>query len=294
MNTTEEITSLINAIRDLTGVGICYYDLNSFFQYDKYGIKNNRGHYCDFCKKVRSLPNGREKCEESDRVLAVELARQYKRAFFYECHMGMRELVIPLERDGELLGILFIGQCRTDGDYGSEIEANARKMITDPAEILRLYNELPQISKKKLLSIGEILSQYFDTKILSHELLAPKMNDNLCSRDMAESMRSFIKQNYKSHLSTKEVAEAFHINPSYASRCFSQKYQMTITEYIMSVRVKQAKILLSTTEAPIGNIALNVGYDDVNYFSRIFKKIVGCSPLQYRMEGKKASLKKET
>ena len=57
---------------------------------------------------------------------------------------------------------------------------------------------------------------------------------------------------------------------------------MTITEYISSVRIEHAKNLLATTSAPIGSIALNVGIDDANYFTRIFKKFVGMSPTEYR------------
>ena len=71
---TNGITEIINAIRTLTGVGICYYDLNAFFQYDKYGAKNNRGHYCAFCEKARSLPGGRKNCDQSDRFETIELA----------------------------------------------------------------------------------------------------------------------------------------------------------------------------------------------------------------------------
>ena len=53
MNPINEITVLINAIRDLCDVGICYYDLKNFFNYNKYGVQNNRGHYCEFCKRAR-------------------------------------------------------------------------------------------------------------------------------------------------------------------------------------------------------------------------------------------------
>ena len=48
-------------------------------------------------------------------------------------------------------------------------------------------------------------------------------------------------------------------------------------------RIERAKTLLVTTEAPIGNIALNVGFDDENYFSRTFRKVVGSTPTQYRL-----------
>ena len=281
-DTVNGITEMINAVKNLTGVGVCYYDLNAFFQYDKYGIRSNRGHYCEFCEQARSLKHGRESCDQSDKVEAVELARQYKKPFFHECHMGMRELVIPLMRDDALLGILFVGQCRTDTEYDSAIQENAIRMNADPKKFLKLYNDLPLITKKDLLLIETILSQYFETKILSNELLCPVSSPYIGNNSLAETVYEYVKRNYRNSLSTKQLSEVFFVNPSYLSRLFSQRFGITITEFITSTRVGHAKRLLLTTNAPIVSIALNVGFDDANYFARVFKKITGISPTEYR------------
>jgi len=294
MNSTEEITAFINAVRELNGVGICYYDLNQFFHYDRYGIKDNRGHYCAFCERVRELPNGKDSCVKSDKSDAVQLAMQYREPFFFECHMGMRELVIPLMRDDVLIGILFVGQCRTDNDNDEVIASNIKRMNGDPDELLRLFNALPLISQKDLLNIGKILLQYFELKIMNNELLYTVKSPDSSNRDLAETIHHYIQNNYKFRLTPKGIADAFHVNASYASRRFSQRYNMTITDYISHIRIERAKTLLQTTEAPIGNIALNVGFNDVNYFSRVFRKIVGCSPYQYRKVNQKSMYKSDT
>lgn len=282
MNSAEGISIVINAIRELCGVGICYYDLNSFFNYNVNGIKNNKGHYCEFCKRARELPNGRANCEKSDRIETVELAKQYKEPFFYECHMGMRELIIPLLREDVLFGIIFVGQCRLDNDYDSKIRVNAKKMQGDPDEFSRLYNLLPLLPAKDLTKVSDILTQYFDTKILNSLLICPNATGTPVSRDIVETVKQHIQSNYKFRLSLKQIAEALYLNPSYISRCFSEKCGMTVTEYLTRVRLERAKILLLTTNAPIGSIAFNVGFEDVNYFSRVFRKNEGCSPLRFR------------
>lgn len=282
MDSTEEITVLINAVRDLSEVGICYYDLKEFFHYDKYGVKNNRGHYCEFCKKARTLPNGRAQCEKSDRYEAIELAKQYKEPFFFECHMGMRELIVPLWREKWLMGVVFVGQCRFDETYDEVIRTNASKMGGNPDEYLKLYRQLPVISPKNLMNIANILEVYFRTKILNNELLTNEPTSQRIGEDLPVSMRHFIRDNFRYHLSLREIADTFHVNASYASRRFSQRFHVTVTEYITSVRIEHAKMLLLSTEAPIGNITLNIGFEDVNYFSRTFKKRVGCSPGQFR------------
>ena len=136
------------------------------------------------------------------------------------------------------------------------------------------------------MKVGTIISQYFDTKIISNELLQPKGSPKWDNSGLAEAIQNHIRQNYRYPLSTKQLADAFYVNASYASRCFSIRFNTTITEYISKIRTDHAKILLTTTNAPIGSIALNVGFDDANYFARVFKKIVGMSPLQYRKSQK--------
>jgi AraC-like DNA-binding protein len=194
----------------------------------------------------------------------------------------MRELVIPLMRDDALLGILFVGQCRTESENKATIQENAKNMSGNPEKFLRLYQELPLVPKKDILLIETILLQYFETKILSNELLRPESLGGVDSRTLAETVYYYIKQNYRYTLSTKHLSDTFFVNPSYLSRRFSQCYGITITDFIAKVRVEHAKRLLITTNASIGSISLNVGYDNANYFTRVFKKNVGFSPTDYR------------
>lgn len=57
---------------------------------------------------------------------------------------------------------------------------------------------------------------------------------------------------------------------------------MNLKEYIQEVRLKHARLLLNTTKFPIQEIAANCGFLDVNYFTRVFKKVHGMSPREYR------------
>ncbi len=289
MNIASDITVLINAIRDLSKVGICYYDLNNFFHYNKWGIKNNRGHYCAFCENTRALPGGRESCEKSDRIEAVRLAMQYKEPFFFECHMGMKELVVPLLLEDELLGIIFVGQCRIQGDnrYNS-VRKSAQRLGEDGDKMLKLYQQLPLLSQDDLLNVGKILSKYFDAKVLSNQLFPSEIVVADSGSSLAYSIKDYIDANFSYNISPKSLAEEFFVNPSYASRCFSQKHGITLTEYVHKVRIDRAKVLLQSTNAPVNNIAINVGYIDVNYFFRIFKKQVGVTPKEYRKMHQKA------
>ena len=279
----EKITEFIDSIRELSGVGVCYYDLKSFFNYGGDGVKCNKGHYCAFCNRTRDMENGRAMCDASDRVRAVSLAREYKTPFFFECHMGMRELIVPLVHLDELVGIIFVGQCRTENEDMSRIVAqSAARLGGDADEFLELYRALPIVSKNVLINVGISLSLYFDAMMLNKEVLRIGNSEEPSTQDLSNRMKTYIEVNYYKDITPLSVAKRFFVNPSYASRIFSKNVGISMNEYINCRKIDRAKLLLSSSTIPMSSISLNVGFSDANYFARIFKRIVGVSPTEYR------------
>lgn len=89
-------------------------------------------------------------------------------------------------------------------------------------------------------------------------------------------------------LSLKMIANSVGANASYLSHQFNQEVGISIPEYIARMRVEEAQnLLLSSVDFPVGQIAAAVGFQDVNYFSKIFKRIAGCTPSAYRQNGGK-------
>ena len=72
------------------------------------------------------------------------------------------------------------------------------------------------------------------------------------------------------------------MDASYLSRVFSQTYGETIIAYLTRIRMEQAMELMKDEEKKLETISFLVGYDDYNYFSRVFRKKVGMSPRDYR------------
>ena len=93
---------------------------------------------------------------------------------------------------------------------------------------------------------------------------------------------NYIDFNYQEDLSLKKIAELFSISPSYLSALFKKETGTTLTEYINSKRIDVSVSLLNTTDLSIQNVAGQVGFLDVNYYTRIFKKLKGLSPSAYR------------
>ncbi|MGY3765393.1 helix-turn-helix domain-containing protein [Vagococcus vulneris] len=101
-------------------------------------------------------------------------------------------------------------------------------------------------------------------------------------KEQSNQMMLYIHKNYQDAISLDTLAEFSHLNRSYVSRLFKEATNMTVTEYLTSFRLEQAKKLLSTTDLSIAEISLEVGYIDPAYFSRLFKKDIGCTPKKYR------------
>ena len=101
--------------------------------------------------------------------------------------------------------------------------------------------------------------------------------------ELLEDAKAFIDENYKhDEMSLNTVAAQVNISPSYFSTIFSSEMGQTFVEYLTHVRLEKAKELLMCSNMRTAEIGYEVGYKDSHYFSYIFKKVVGCSPKEYR------------
>jgi len=106
---------------------------------------------------------------------------------------------------------------------------------------------------------------------------------NAVTRNSIEKAKEFIHQNYmNSELNLKTVAESVHISPGYFSQLFRQVTGKNCIEYLTKVRIDAAKKLLKETTLKTYEIAEKVGFNDSQYFSTCFKKLIGVTPTEYR------------
>lgn len=82
-------------------------------------------------------------------------------------------------------------------------------------------------------------------------------------------------------ISLGEIAKAIHVNPSHLSRKFKEETGVTVTDYINQKRIEEAKVYLRRGNSSITDIAFMVGFNDLNYFSKVFKKLTSSTPTQY-------------
>lgn len=92
----------------------------------------------------------------------------------------------------------------------------------------------------------------------------------------------YIKEYYNKEITLNEVADTVNLNPSYFSSLFNNTLKITFSSYLMCLRIHHSKKLLRETELKIYEIAEMVGYRNSYYFNRVFKRIVGLTPMEYR------------
>ena len=97
-----------------------------------------------------------------------------------------------------------------------------------------------------------------------------------------EQIHRYIEQSYHETITLTVLAEQYHMDASYLSRIFSQKYGETIIAFLTRIRMEKAAELMKDQDKKLETISFLVGYDDYNYFSRVFRKKMGCSPREYR------------
>lgn len=98
----------------------------------------------------------------------------------------------------------------------------------------------------------------------------------------AKMIMEYIENNYRKSLSLEEISDAVCLSSGYAGRIFKEQTGMPIMDYVSKVRMEKAKKLLLKPQYQIQTIAESIGYADLSYFTKVFKKVEGVTPSQFR------------
>ncbi|SFE45365.1 two-component system, response regulator YesN [Paenibacillus catalpae] len=102
-----------------------------------------------------------------------------------------------------------------------------------------------------------------------------------------DKAKQYIMLHFTEELSLEETAEHVHLNPHYFSKVFKQQVGATFIDYLTGLRIDKAKQLIaSADELALKEVCFEVGYKDPNYFSRVFKRVTGVTPTEYRSQAK--------
>lgn len=147
---------------------------------------------------------------------------------------------------------------------------------------------LKPISKKDIEEVLRKLIQKKEQEAVQNE--QEKLVSTLVEKvvdDDTYNLESIVnREKFKADFSLKKLSALMGYNNNYLSGVFKKHYGMTFQDYLLHIRIEQAKILLLSTALKNYEISERIGFTDVNYFGSRFKKIVGMSPKQYKVQVK--------
>lgn len=117
-----------------------------------------------------------------------------------------------------------------------------------------------------------------ETNSQTNAKLCVAQNDNPHIRKALEIMA----EQYAQPLSVKNVAQAIGLSPNYLSMLFKQVVGIGFREQLNQIRVKESKRLLRSSNCSLTEISIAMGFADQSYFCKVFKRMTGLSPSQYR------------
>lgn len=143
--------------------------------------------------------------------------------------------------------------------------------------------EAAEIERNAEMSKQNMLD--FATYLLSrlHEIVADQ-SDN---KSVVDNAIAFIEENYTMDISRAEIARAACVTPNYLSKLFREKTDLSIREYINRCRFSEVTRRLLETDESVGVIAVECGFNNISYFSTLFRKYYGGSPLVCRKRHRK-------
>ncbi|MFC0215283.1 helix-turn-helix domain-containing protein [Paenibacillus chartarius] len=114
-------------------------------------------------------------------------------------------------------------------------------------------------------------------------IIAFNLEHNISKKkDIIAEVKKYVAEHYNESISLAELAARYFINPYYLSQLFKQKTGDTYLNFLAQVRINKAKELLEKTNLKVYEISQTVGYSDTQHFSRLFEKLTGCKPSEYR------------
>ena len=106
------------------------------------------------------------------------------------------------------------------------------------------------------------------------------MNEN----PLVSAIKKYVLENMQENISLSMIASHVGYSPNYCDTIFKKHENVSVINYLISQRIIEAKRLILEGVLSLKDIAQTVGYSDYNYFSRIFKKNVGCSPKDFSIQ----------
>jgi AraC-like DNA-binding protein len=197
---------------------------------------------------------------------------------------AIRDVKDWIPSQSELYRVLYSPQELKQGWYYYQDKHNRLSQMFQMAylEFHQQFSEHRTMLKTILLQILILLH-----RMQSEVTNADKLQSTNRYREKVEDMIQFIHHHAHEQLTLKDMASSSSISVNHLQQLFKQATGQTFNRYVQHVRIQRSCVMLETTDLPVNEIVGRVGYTDLKFFHALFRKLTGCTPLQYRTKALK-------
>lgn len=145
----------------------------------------------------------------------------------------------------------------------------------------RLYTIAGAADYLRDMHINEELTRLL-TLLMAESWHPEGISNTTAKKQSLLSVRDYLDQNFAQKITLDHLAEEFFMNKYYLSHLFKEQFGLTVVEYLSNIRITHAKQLLRFSSLTAEAVGIACGMPDANYFSRVFRKLEGISPSEYR------------
>ena len=235
-------------------------------------------HDNSYCTRIKAAEGGWERCHRQQRRVFSALCERGGDGFSGVCHAGVLEYVYPLKGAEGMIGFISVsGYACEEGR--ERLLRTAGELSCPPEPLLRAYHTLkpPPADRARIDTLLLPLCRML-------ELAYIKAGEREESATPIRQMLRHIQRNYATDLRAEEICRQFGCSRSYFSHLFKRETGVGFREYLTRLRLDSAKRLLALSHLNVTEIAYAVGFNDANYFTGVFTKHTGLSPLAYRRQ----------
>ena len=267
------------AFTEATGLPVALRAVESW-QLPHHGQRNES----PFCAMVLETSRACASCLQVQEKLAEGATED---AYTVSCPAGLCDTAVPVRLGDRLVGFLQTGQVFRKAPTRGQFERTLRLVRewgvdVDPASLEKAYFGTRVVPGKQHEAVVKLLSIFAQhLSMLSNQVVLQQDNPEPLVITRA---KEYIQEHQTENLRLGHVAKAVNTSTFYFCKMFKKVTGINFTDYLSRVRIEKSKNLLLNPNLRVSEIAFEVGFQSLTHFNRVFKKILGQSPTEYRAQ----------
>jgi AraC-like DNA-binding protein/ligand-binding sensor protein len=241
-----------------------------------------KSHQNPFCSILAESNKGCAACLEVQEKIGASNATG---ATSTTCFAGLNDTAVPVHIGKDLVGFLQTGQVAFRQPTAKKFKQISKKLLdwgtgVDLRRLEDAYFHSKVISPKQYAGVVRLL-EIFATHLsaLGNQL---SIQESTTESPFSRRAKAYVADHQTDPITLEEVSRALHVSTFYFCKMFKKATGLTFTDYLGRVRIERSKNLLLDPNRRISEVAYEVGFGSLTHFNRVFRKLVGQSPSDYR------------